>query len=315
MRSNSLNHSAFRIYASMIWNPIHPYWTVWGMFRGGKQHTCTNIFISVNTATQFLATNFLDTFCLSVRFLLRSLREVAVVLLGPPPWWIHSFCRRDGVLFAISCCSSSLCHTLLWVQGSSLSNWPPNGQFTSSSVVVALLAQLAEEIQHWFIGPNFIGFYRHSCCSVGTIFVPSWAISNESYEYRTPHQPKATQSCHSSLLIHLMMRRLNIWSQCHWPPAQQLFHWSFSGVVGELLPLFPVKSDMMLRLNTPMTFSSQDLPMLQEPFRRHYTLSSLSAKPCAIRRVRKVRVCTAIPRLPTPGDVPVRIRDYKVDAW
>jgi hypothetical protein len=51
-------------------------------------------------------------------------------------------------------------------------------------------------------------------------------MGNFKRELRVPYssQPKATQSCHSSLLIHLMMRRLNIWSQCHWPPAQQLFH-------------------------------------------------------------------------------------------
>jgi hypothetical protein len=63
--------------------------------------------------TQFLATSFFDTFCLSVRFELHSLREVAVVLLGPPPWWILSFWEQDGGLHAVSSSSCSLGHTLL----------------------------------------------------------------------------------------------------------------------------------------------------------------------------------------------------------
>ena len=47
---------------------------------------------------------------------------------------------------------------------------------------VTLHAQLVERIQNWFLGSNFIGFCRYSCCSVGTTFMPSRAILNKSYE-------------------------------------------------------------------------------------------------------------------------------------
>jgi hypothetical protein len=43
--------------------------------------------------------------------LLRSLREVAVVLLGPPPWWILSFWAQNGVRFATSSCACFVGHT------------------------------------------------------------------------------------------------------------------------------------------------------------------------------------------------------------
>jgi hypothetical protein len=42
--------------------------------------------------------------------LLRSLREVAVVLLGPPPWWILSFWAQNGVRFATSSCACFVGH-------------------------------------------------------------------------------------------------------------------------------------------------------------------------------------------------------------
>lgn len=46
-----------------------------------------------------------------------------------------------------------------------------------------------------------------------------------------------------------MMRRLNHTPQCYWLLAQ-LFHWYLSGVYGELLQFFSIKSNMMLHLHS-----------------------------------------------------------------
>ena len=149
-----------------------------------------------------------------MRIWLHSLREIAFVLLGPPPWWIHSFWRRDGVPFAVSSCSCSLGRALLWAHGSFLTSWPPNGRLPFSSVVVALQAQLAEEFHHRVIDPNLIaGFSWHFWCSIGTTSVSCRAISNENYKNSTSHHQNArTQPCHS-LLIDLVMRRGHLRSQ------------------------------------------------------------------------------------------------------
>ena len=79
---------------------------------------------------QLLTTSFWDTFCLSGRFQL---------FWGPPQY--VAFCEWVEVLFGISSCSHSFSQTPSWVQDSLFSKLPPNGQFISSSVVVAFWAQ------------------------------------------------------------------------------------------------------------------------------------------------------------------------------
>jgi hypothetical protein len=37
----------------------------------------------------------------------------------------------------------------------------------------------------------------------------------------------------------------------YWPPAPQLFHWSFSVIWGEVRQFFPIKRDMMSQLHPP----------------------------------------------------------------
>jgi hypothetical protein len=82
--------------------------------------------------------------------------------------------------------------------------------------------------------------------------MPCRAISNENSKDSTSHHPKArTPPRQHSLLINLVMRRLNLRSQCYWPPAPQLFNWSFSVVEGELRQFFPIKRDMMSQLHPP----------------------------------------------------------------
>ena len=60
------------------------------------------------------------------------------------------------------------------------------------------------------------------------------------------HLREPVQS-HHTFLIHLVLRSLNLQSQCHsWSPAHKVFHCSFSGMQKEFLQ-FPVKSIMMLQ--------------------------------------------------------------------
>ena len=88
----------------------------------------SSIDISIQWMTQFPAILRFKvcSVCTSVFTQLHLLCKISGVLLGPPSWWIFSLWRQDGAPLL----------ALAPLHRSSHSNWPPNGHFTSLSVVV-----------------------------------------------------------------------------------------------------------------------------------------------------------------------------------